>query len=83
MSSGLALLIAYFLGVRILGLNRFWLVTDILALLLWIPLALILTFISTFLWTYIVKYWFPPQLLLPVPDADPRSHFQGLGLGPK
>jgi hypothetical protein len=80
-SSAVALFIAYVLGARILGPDRFWLVTELLVLLLWIPLAGILTGISAFLWAYVLKYWLPPMLLLPVPD--PPSHFQGLGLGPK
>jgi hypothetical protein len=82
-SSAVALFIAYVLGARILGPDRFWLVTELLVLLLWIPLAGILTGISAFLWAYVLKYWLPPMLLLPVPVPDPPSHFQGLGLGPK
>jgi hypothetical protein len=59
------------------------LLTELLVLLLWIPFLAIFTSISVFLWAYIVKYWLPPRLLLPGPDRDPPSRFQGLGLGPK
>ncbi len=55
----------------ILGRNTLWLV-----MLFWI----LFTSILTFLWAYIFKYWLPPKLVRCVPD---RTHFQGLGLGPR
>ncbi len=74
-----ALSIAYTLAVRMLGPDRFWLVTELLVLLL----GILFTSILAFLWAYLFKYWLPPKLLLPVAGPDPPSHFQGLDLGPK
>jgi hypothetical protein len=84
----LALFIAYALAPDVLGritVDREyrWPVMFLLMTGLWFILSMILTFILVFLWTYIVKYWVPPKLLLLVPDPDLPSHFQGLGLGPK
>lgn len=74
-----ALLIAYAVGAHILGEGRYWLVTEVLVLALGIPFS----FILTLLWLAIGRYLLPPKLVRCVPDPDPPSHFQGLGLGPK
>jgi hypothetical protein len=84
----LALVIAYTLAPDILGritVDREdrWRVMFLLMGGLWFLFSMILTAILAFLWAYIVKYWVPPRLLRPVPDPEPTSHFQGLGLGPK
>jgi hypothetical protein len=75
--------IAYILGADILGQDRSWPGMFLLVVALWSLFSVILTAFSAFLWAYVVKYWFPPKLLLPVPETAPPSHFQGLGLGPK
>lgn len=75
----LALLIAYIIGAHILGQRRYWLVTEVLVLALGVPFS----FILTILWLAIGRYLFPPKLVRSVPDPEPTSHFQGLGLGPK
>jgi len=77
----LALFPAYILGADILGQDRS--VIFFLGPALWLLFSIILIFVLTFLWLCVGRYWLPPKLLLPVADRDPRSHFQGLGLGPK
>lgn len=82
-SAALALFPAYILGADILGQDQRRSSMFLLVAVLWLLFGMVLTFLLTFSWLCFGRYLLPPKLLRPVADRDDRSHFQGLGLGPK